>query len=277
MTSFYLNPPSPFPLVEGSQGQDHLLFTLTSETFSSSSPIYFKATQELGDYDGDHQEHRQQPQRHKLEADFQFSTGSSDHGYNNICIKPSSIVKREDVHSDPCDNAPIKWMSSKMRIMRKMMNSDRTVNNKLTKECPIDQNNSTNTVIRVCSDCNTTKTPLWRSGPRGPKSLCNACGIRQRKARRAMAAATAAASGGMVSSDPSMNSEMPKEKSPDSNCTTQYKKKCKVAGPRTKKQLQFDDFIVSLSKNSSFHQVFPQDERDAAILLMALSCGLVRS
>ncbi|WVZ79658.1 hypothetical protein U9M48_027213 [Paspalum notatum var. saurae] len=41
-------------------------------------------------------------------------------------------------------------------------------------------------VIRVCSDCNTTKTPLWRSGPRGPKSLCNACGIRQRKARRAM-------------------------------------------------------------------------------------------
>ena len=24
-------------------------------------------------------------------------------------------------------------------------------------------------VIRVCSDCNTTKTPLWRSGPRGPK------------------------------------------------------------------------------------------------------------
>lgn len=28
---------------------------------------------------------------------------------------------------------------------------------------------SNNGVIRVCSDCNTTKTPLWRSGPRGPK------------------------------------------------------------------------------------------------------------
>ena len=24
-------------------------------------------------------------------------------------------------------------------------------------------------VVRVCSDCNTTKTPLWRSGPCGPK------------------------------------------------------------------------------------------------------------
>ncbi|KAK9142390.1 hypothetical protein Syun_011790 [Stephania yunnanensis] len=53
--------------------------------------------------------------------------------------------------------------------------------------------NSTAGTVRVCSDCNTTKTPLWRSGPRGPKSLCNACGIRQRKARRAMMAAAAAA------------------------------------------------------------------------------------
>jgi hypothetical protein len=26
-------------------------------------------------------------------------------------------------------------------------------------------------VIRVCSDCNTTKTPLWRSGPCGPKVI----------------------------------------------------------------------------------------------------------
>lgn len=26
-----------------------------------------------------------------------------------------------------------------------------------------------NGLIRVCSNCNTTKTPLWRSGPRGPK------------------------------------------------------------------------------------------------------------
>lgn len=28
-----------------------------------------------------------------------------------------------------------------------------------------------NQPIRVCSDCNTTKTPLWRSGPQGPKVI----------------------------------------------------------------------------------------------------------
>ncbi|XP_019177663.1 PREDICTED: GATA transcription factor 16-like [Ipomoea nil] len=40
--------------------------------------------------------------------------------------------------------------------------------------------------IKTCADCGTTKTPLWRGGPAGPKSLCNACGIRSRKKRRAL-------------------------------------------------------------------------------------------
>ncbi|GLT32544.1 hypothetical protein SLA2020_072050 [Shorea laevis] len=39
---------------------------------------------------------------------------------------------------------------------------------------------------KTCADCGTSKTPLWRGGPAGPKSLCNACGIRSRKKRRAI-------------------------------------------------------------------------------------------
>ncbi|KAJ6421760.1 hypothetical protein OIU84_029032 [Salix udensis] len=39
---------------------------------------------------------------------------------------------------------------------------------------------------KACTDCKTTKTPLWRGGPAGPKSLCNACGIRYRKKRTMM-------------------------------------------------------------------------------------------
>uniref|UniRef100_A0A0E0E9L0 GATA-type domain-containing protein n=1 Tax=Oryza meridionalis TaxID=40149 RepID=A0A0E0E9L0_9ORYZ len=31
---------------------------------------------------------------------------------------------------------------------------------------------------RICSHCQTSKTSVWRNGPFGPKSLCNACGIR---------------------------------------------------------------------------------------------------
>ncbi|KAL1142850.1 hypothetical protein V6Z11_A11G122700 [Gossypium hirsutum] len=37
-----------------------------------------------------------------------------------------------------------------------------------------------------CVDCSTTRTPLWRGGPAGPRSLCNACGIRYRKKNRAL-------------------------------------------------------------------------------------------
>ncbi|XP_076952106.1 GATA transcription factor 17-like [Bidens hawaiensis] len=40
--------------------------------------------------------------------------------------------------------------------------------------------------IKTCADCGTIKTPLWRGGPAGPKSLCNACGIRSRKRRGAL-------------------------------------------------------------------------------------------
>ncbi|MBA0592041.1 hypothetical protein Gorai_009028 [Gossypium raimondii] len=41
-------------------------------------------------------------------------------------------------------------------------------------------------LARRCANCDTTSTPLWRNGPRGPKlqSLCNACGIRFRKEER---------------------------------------------------------------------------------------------
>ncbi|VFQ73872.1 unnamed protein product [Cuscuta campestris] len=40
--------------------------------------------------------------------------------------------------------------------------------------------------VKSCSDCKTTRTPLWRGGPRGPKTLCNACGIKYNKKRRQM-------------------------------------------------------------------------------------------
>ncbi|KAI8066722.1 hypothetical protein BC940DRAFT_302140 [Gongronella butleri] len=33
----------------------------------------------------------------------------------------------------------------------------------------------------VCMDCGTTTSPEWRRGPHGPKTLCNACGLRWSK------------------------------------------------------------------------------------------------
>ncbi|CAM8930074.1 unnamed protein product [Rhodiola kirilowii] len=36
---------------------------------------------------------------------------------------------------------------------------------------------------RKCTHCETTKTPQWRTGPTGRKTLCNACGVRYKSGR----------------------------------------------------------------------------------------------
>ncbi|XP_020218869.1 GATA transcription factor 7 [Cajanus cajan] len=38
-------------------------------------------------------------------------------------------------------------------------------------------------IQRRCSHCQVQKTPQWRTGPLGPKTLCNACGVRYKSGR----------------------------------------------------------------------------------------------
>ncbi|RAL54500.1 unnamed protein product [Cuscuta campestris] len=41
----------------------------------------------------------------------------------------------------------------------------------------------TATIGRRCQHCGVDKTPQWRAGPTGPKTLCNACGVRYKSGR----------------------------------------------------------------------------------------------
>ncbi|GBG00163.1 hypothetical protein Rsub_12982 [Raphidocelis subcapitata] len=36
---------------------------------------------------------------------------------------------------------------------------------------------------KVCCECGATSTPQWREGPHGPKTLCNACGVRYQRSQ----------------------------------------------------------------------------------------------
>ncbi|KAF9615109.1 hypothetical protein IFM89_021680 [Coptis chinensis] len=199
------------------------------------------------------------------------STGQSDDG--SYSFKLSSCKQEHEVIKEENQNVlSVKWMSSKLRLMKKMINTERTVVDKPTQTTSwaLDTDNSSNssscTIIRTCSDCNTTKTPLWRSGPRGPKSLCNACGIRQRKARRARAAAEAGANDTLLVASESSSTHSSK---------LHFKaKRCKLTARRSPKKLCFNDLALRISKNTAYHRVYPQDEKEAAILLMALSCNL---
>lgn len=46
-----------------------------------------------------------------------------------------------------------------------------------------ESNNNENSEGRRCLHCASEKTPQWRTGPMGPKTLCNACGVRYKSGR----------------------------------------------------------------------------------------------
>ncbi|KAK1429574.1 hypothetical protein QVD17_11788 [Tagetes erecta] len=55
-----------------------------------------------------------------------------------------------------------------------------------TPKTEIDHDNnrySKNEEGRKCLHCATDKTPQWRTGPMGPRTLCNACGVRYKSGR----------------------------------------------------------------------------------------------
>ncbi|CAL0308745.1 unnamed protein product [Lupinus luteus] len=45
------------------------------------------------------------------------------------------------------------------------------------------KNNNMESCGRKCLHCGADKTPQWRTGPMGPKTLCNACGVRFKSGR----------------------------------------------------------------------------------------------
>ncbi|KAL9440856.1 hypothetical protein AB3S75_019518 [Citrus x aurantiifolia] len=302
--NYHLSPVTPFPL---ELKEDQLLNL--NQPPSSSSPAschnFFEPVQREGGF-----YYRESVLlRHPKEVRILYSqaAGSCDHpgpavmdesGSESTGLKLSMSSEKEERNdqNQSENSSSVKWMSSKMRLMKKMMYSspDAAAMQKLEdhqKQPPSSSlepdngnniNNNKNT-IRVCADCNTTKTPLWRSGPRGPKSLCNACGIRQRKARRAMAAAAANGTAVQLAAhDTSSNKKKSKTPRPsNNNSCLPFKKRCKYnsnSPSRGKKKLcSFEDLTLILSKNNSsaLQRVFPQEEKEAAILLMALSYGLV--
>ncbi|GMH13723.1 hypothetical protein Nepgr_015564 [Nepenthes gracilis] len=288
-----------------------------SSSLSPSRPNLFNPSHDEAEYDysESHQSYNH------LEVDFFGTYDSGSYGHKapqgkieNCGLKLFAGKKVEDPSDgsggdqsrEDGDNFSIKWVSPKTRLMKKMLKPDQINggdagiprDRNMIKHrgdqrhrCPptetdnssnINSSLNGNNTIRVCADCNTTKTPLWRSGPKGPKSLCNACGIRQRKARAAMATANAAAASKgtvhAVKTQVMNNSKVHhKEKGSSGGSGLQQKKRSKIATTASpdRRKLCLEEFTLYLTKKLSLPEVFPQEEKEAAILLMALSYGLV--
>lgn len=76
---------------------------------------------------------------------------------------------------------------SRRRSRRRPLNADisgqqfwwQQLSNEICKEEAI----KISTIGRKCLHCGAEKTPQWRAGPHGPKTLCNACGVRFKSGR----------------------------------------------------------------------------------------------
>ncbi|KAK1387516.1 GATA transcription factor [Heracleum sosnowskyi] len=132
---------------------------------------------------------------------------------------------------------------------------------------------------KTCADCGTTKTPLWRGGPAGPKSLCNACGIRSRKRKRALLGL----SNKEEKNPRKMNSNTSTITTSDgssSNNVEHVNNKMedvdnKMADSPKRKPLSENVLQRPRSSMSKKRRAFGEEERRAAMLLMSLSCGSV--
>ncbi|XWS38973.1 hypothetical protein CRYUN_Cryun18bG0009700 [Craigia yunnanensis] len=122
--------------------------------------------------------------------------------------------------------------------------------------------NISNETKKTCADCGTSKTPLWRGGPAGPKSLCNACGIRSRKKRRAILGLN--------------KGEDKKSKRGNSNRNNSSSSNTRNLGDNLKQRLLSLGSEVSMPRSIVEKQRRKLgEEEQAAVLLMALSYGSV--
>ncbi|XP_024023019.1 GATA transcription factor 16 [Morus notabilis] len=135
---------------------------------------------------------------------------------------------------------------------------------------------------RSCVDCRTTKTPLWRGGPAGPKSLCNACGIRYRKKMVSVMRMSTGSSSERIKRDRTHTHSNTSNSTTLTNDTNTSVGKDKDFNETLKVKL--DDFGKEVLSQKSRPVVKKQrcrrkrklsEEEQAAVLLMSLSCGSV--
>lgn len=90
-------------------------------------------------------------------------------------------------NSDPPLLKQTYWLADSELIVTKKNEDEKEVvvedESKKENESEEEINNGQHQVTRRCSHCLSQRTPQWRAGPMGPKTLCNACGVRYKSGR----------------------------------------------------------------------------------------------
>ncbi|KAK4395210.1 GATA transcription factor 9 [Sesamum angolense] len=92
-------------------------------------------------------------------------------------IFPSDVSVPGKARSKRSRAAPCDWSSRLLLLSNSPSSNPKTAPSKLKREA------TESTPGRKCLHCASEKTPQWRTGPMGPKTLCNACGVRYKSGR----------------------------------------------------------------------------------------------
>lgn len=126
----------------------------------------------------------------KTSAADSSSSGNCKEIANNYSLPafPSDVSVPGKARSKRSRAAPWDW-SSRLQLLSPAKSQSESNNNnnasapKASKTTPSKRRESTDTQGRKCLHCASEKTPQWRTGPMGPKTLCNACGVRYKSGR----------------------------------------------------------------------------------------------
>ncbi|CAI9757622.1 unnamed protein product [Fraxinus pennsylvanica] len=105
--------------------------------------------------------------------------------HSDVSVPGKARSKRS--RAAPCDWSSRLLLSSPPSSISNNHYNNVTINSSTNHEpmktTPSKNREPTETPGRICLHCASEKTPQWRTGPMGPKTLCNACGVRYKSGR----------------------------------------------------------------------------------------------
>ncbi|XP_023637874.1 GATA transcription factor 6 [Capsella rubella] len=101
-----------------------------------------------------------------------------------VWSSPSSSSSSATSSSSSSGPSSPLWLSSVSELLDEpMVNKKQKKTKKNVWKIAGQTQTQTQTQTRRCNHCGVQKTPQWRAGPSGAKTLCNACGVRYKSGR----------------------------------------------------------------------------------------------
>lgn len=112
------------------------------------------------------------------------SKRSRPSNFDRLCSLPflsATSSPTESLHHEPNSGTPLPGKICKP-VVKRTVRKGKTIfhiSDVETRNLNYQEQSKT----KKCTHCEVTSTPQWREGPLGPKTLCNACGVRYRSGR----------------------------------------------------------------------------------------------